>query len=287
MSAPDAVLLIAFGLLGLVIGSFLNVVIHRLPRQLEHQWQAEAHSLLGLPLDAPPAPNVVFPGSHCPQCEQPLSWWHKVPVLSYLALRGRCAHCHAPIGWHYPAVELMNALWWILCALQFSGDALTALWWAGWGSVLLCLAWIDARTFLLPDALTLPLLWAALLWSTLAPEGLSASAALWGAALGYALLALPALLYHRVTGREGMAAGDFKLLAAIGASLGPWRLPSVLLLACLLGLLWAAVAHARQVRAGHARLSSDTPIPFGPALALAALMTQMGGLRALGLEWLP
>lgn len=287
MSAPDSFVQLSFGLLGLIVGSFLNVVIHRLPRQLERQWQAEAHGLLGLPLDASPAPNVVFPGSHCPHCKQALRWWHKIPLLSYLGLRGRCAHCHVRIGWHYPAVELMTALWWLACARQFGVEGLGAWWWAAWGSVLIGLAWIDARTFLLPDVLTLPLLWAALLWATVAPAGLSANAALWGAALGYALLALPALLYRQITGREGMAPGDFKLLAAIGASLGPWRLPSVLLLACLLGLLWAVVTRARHGSAHTGHTSGQTPIPFGPALTLAALTTQLGGLHALGLEWPP
>lgn len=288
MSTLEPLTLTTFVVLGLVVGSFINVVILRLPAQLQSQWRQQARDWLNLPGSDAAVDSVVRPASHCPVCKQRLSWWHNIPLLSFIVLRARCAHCHAPIAWQYPVVELGNALWWLLSWLQSGGDWPTALWWSAWGSALLCLAWIDALSYLLPDALTLPLLWAALLWASLGRGSVDLHSALWGAVVGYGLLALPAYLYQRVTGRQGMAGGDFKLLAAIGAALGPWPLPAILLIACLTGLSWAVIRAWRGHSKGRTH-DAEVPaqaIPFGPALAIAAALVHVGALPALGLQWL-
>lgn len=280
----DLIPALAFALLGLIIGSFLNVVIARLPPWLEHQWQREACEWLGQPGPEGRVPTLMYPASHCPHCRHPLKWWHNLPVLSFLMLRGRCAFCASPIAWQYPTVELLNALWWGFCWLHAQGDWTQALWWSTWGSMLLSMAWIDAKTMLLPDVLTLTLLWAALVWAAWSGGPSDAATAVWGAVLGYGLLWLPARLYAWLTGKTGMANGDFKLLAAIGASLGPIALPVVLLTASLLSLGFALCAHglARGRTSSELR---DTAIPFGPALAAAAILQHSLGGR-IGLEWL-
>ena len=282
---PDGYLLIALAaLLGLLIGSFLNVVILRLQPWLEEGWQREACELLEQSPPPRTAATLAFPASHCPQCLHPLRWWHNVPVLSFILLRGQCAFCHSRIFWQYPSVELINALWWAYCMSQSNGEWVQAFWWAVWGSVLMTLAWIDARTMLLPDVMTLPLLWAALALAAAGFTPVSGSQAIWGAVLGYGLLWLPAQIYAWITGRIGMAPGDFKLLAAIGASLGPVQLPITLLLASGLGLIFAATQALRQRR----QVTSDDAhqaIPFGPALVAAAILQHLSP-SFFALEWL-
>ncbi len=275
-------------ILGLVVGSFLNVVIHRLPRMLQAQWAAALHE------PATPGPtgqtesmqtntadnadlgpslrpyNLAVPGSHCPQCGHGLRWFENIPVLSYLALKGRCSACHAPIGWRYPAIELLSALLFVWSFQQHELSA-TAFAWAGFATALLALAAIDADTSLLPDAITLPLLWAGLLAASLGLSQVSLQMAVWGAALGYLFLWSVVVLFKVVTGKEGMGQGDFKLLAALGAWLGWPSLLSLVLLASFSGIAGGLWLRLRQ------RLPEGGYIPFGPYLVLAGLWVMVFG----------
>ena len=281
------------GVLGLLVGSFLNVVILRLPRRLEHEWRIQAHELLHGPadrgegaradlahrieaIDAAPAnaahtspaadvdaepPDLVFKTSHCPQCKHPLSALDNIPLLSWLALRGRCRYCGTPISWQYPLVELLTALASAALAWRFgfgwplaAGLALT------W--MLIAASGIDVRTQLLPDQLTVPLLWLGLLVS-LVPLFVSPSTAIVGAAIGYLSLWSVFWLFKLMTGKEGMGYGDFKLLGALGAWMGATSLLPIILLSSLIGAIIGGTALAIQGR------DRGTPIPFGPFIAAA------------------
>ena len=246
-------------LIGLQWGSFLNVLVWRLPRMLEREWQVAS---AGRTADAQPVFNLSTPRSHCPHCQMPLAWRDLVPVLSYLWLRGRCEHCAVPISARYPLVEVAVGLLWGLCAWRWGGS-LTALAWAGFFTTLLALALIDADAMLLPDALTLPLMWSGLIAAQLGLIGLPLSEALWGAVAGYLSLWLVYQVFLRLTGKHGLGGGDFKLLAALGAWLGWQSLPWLVLGASLLGLLFAAVLMWRG------QYQKDQHIPLGPSLALA------------------
>jgi leader peptidase (prepilin peptidase) / N-methyltransferase len=274
----DEALLLVAALFGLIMGSFVNVVIHRLPRMLEQQWAQDVALWLaehdgspeptaspGTALgDAPgTAPyNLARPGSHCPTCGQALAWRDNIPLLSYLLLRGRCRACQSPIGWRYPAVELLTALLFAACAWRW-GLGASAMVWAAFAATLLALACIDADTQLLPDALTLPLLWGGLISAAAGWSQTALSDALWGAVAGYLLLWLVQQGFALATGKQGIGQGDFKLLAALGAWLGWQALLPLLLLACLsgaavgLGLRWSG------------RLGAGQPLAFGPYLAMA------------------
>lgn len=270
----DEALLLVAALFGLIMGSFVNVVIHRLPRMLEQQWAQDVALWLAehdgspeptaSPGTAPTAApyNLARPGSHCPTCGQALAWRDKIPLLSYLLLRGRCRACQSPIGWRYPAVELLTALLFTACAWRW-GLGASALVWAAFAATLLALACIDADTQLLPDALTLPLLWGGLISAAAGWSQTALSDALWGAVAGYLLLWLVQQGFALVTGKQGIGQGDFKLLAALGAWLGWQALLPLLLLACLsgaavgLGLRWSG------------RLGAGQPLAFGPYLAMA------------------
>lgn len=260
-------------LLGLSVGSFLNVVIHRLPRMLEAQW-AEAMQEPDLDSQAPPLQpqhyNIATPSSHCPSCGHVLTWAEKIPVLSYLWLKGRCHQCHAPIGWRYPAMELLTSALFVWSFAQY-GLSTTALAWAGFASALLTLAAIDADTTLLPDAITQPLVWAGLLAAQLGLSQVGLSTALWGAVVGYLCLWSVYWMFKMVTGKEGMGQGDFKLLAALGAWLGWPALLSLVLMASITGTAVGLWLRAR------ARLSEDGYMPFGPFLALAGLWVMVFG----------
>lgn len=214
----------ALALLGLVVGSFLNVLITRLPRMMEARWRAEAADILD---QAPPedsdAFNIAVPRSACPACGTPVRSIHNLPVISFIMLRGRCASCHARIAWHYPAIELAAALMAVVVGLRFGASAYMPLaLLLSWG--LLTLAAIDWRTQLLPDSITLPLLWVGLIASIGWPltSGVAPISAIIGAAAGYGVLWLVFQLFLLVTGKQGMGYGDFKLLAALGAWLG-WQ----------------------------------------------------------------
>jgi leader peptidase (prepilin peptidase) / N-methyltransferase len=265
-------------LVGLCVGSFLNVVIHRLPLMLERDWRRECRVLLALEPGPEEAPlSLARPASRCPSCQAPIRPWHNIPVVSWLALRGRCASCRAPISAQYPLVEAAAGVLGVVCALRFGWSAQLAaglvLSWA-----LLALTVIDLRTQLLPDSITLPLLWLGLLLSL---DGVFTrpSVAIVGAAAGYLSLWTIYQVFRFVTGKEGMGFGDFKLLAALGAWFGWKALPMIVLLSSGAG---AIVGLGLILLRGHDR---NVPMPFGPYLALAGWIVLIGG-HELSTAWL-
>ena len=269
----DAALL---GVLGLLVGSFLNVVILRLPRRLEWQWKRDSREILGEPeIYDPPPPGIVVERSHCPHCKAALRWYENIPVLSWLALRGRCGHCRAPISMQYPLVELVTMLLVLASAWRFGFG------WQGFGAMvftwfLIALSGIDLRTRLLPDQLTLPLMWLGLV---AASDNLyiSAKPALLGAMAGYLSLWSVYWVFKQLTGKEGMGHGDFKLLAALGAWTGlAGVLPTILissLVGAVIGSIWLAIKGKDKA----------TPIPFGPYLAIAGWISFFWGNDLLGM----
>ncbi|MDD3353196.1 A24 family peptidase [Zoogloea sp.] len=267
----DIVLFAALcALLGLFVGSFLNVVIHRLPVMMEREWQAEAAALRGeTEAQGGERFNLAVPRSRCPHCAHPIGVIENIPLVSYLALGGRCRHCSAPISVRYPMVELLCAALSGFTAVHF-GYGLAAA--AGlifvWAMIALC--FIDLDTQLLPDSITQPLLWLGLLLN-LGGTFTDLPSAVVGAAAGYLILWTVFWLFKLVTGKEGMGYGDFKLLAAIGAWLGWSMLPLTILLSSVVG---AVVGIALIVFRRHGR---ETPIPFGPYLAAAGLLALYWG----------
>lgn len=255
--------------LGLLVGSFLNVVIHRLPRMLEREWQAQCAELRGETVAAAPPYNLLRPRSACPRCGHAIRWYENIPLLSFALLKGRCSACSQPISWRYPLVEAASALLAGYTAWHFgpSAQALAAIFliWA-----LLALTFIDLDTHLLPDCITQPLLWAGLLVNA---QGVFVPLedALFGAVAGYATLWLVYHAFRLTTGKEGMGYGDFKLLAALGAWLGWQMLPLVILVSSLSG---AVAGIALIALAGHDRTH---PIPFGPWLALGGVVALFWG----------
>ena len=254
---------------GLILGSFLNVVITRLPVMLNHQWRIMCQDFLanapaGMPHAQKESFNLAFPNSHCPHCKANISFYDNIPLLSFLWLRGQCRHCKASISWQYPVIELTTMLIWLL-AFQTHGFAVGALVLGVVLSTLLALTVIDLKTLLLPDELTLPLMWFCLLM-TLFNTGVTPQDAMIGATAGYLSLWSVYWVFKLLTGKEGMGYGDFKLLAAIGAWLGWQALPIVIFLSALVGL---AVGVGLILFQNH---SSDKAIPFGPYLALAAVL---------------
>ncbi|MGY2490142.1 prepilin peptidase [Cupriavidus sp. CP313] len=266
---PPSFLVAAAALLGLVVGSFLNVVIHRMPRMMERDEANYIAELRGDPLPYPGRYNLMVPRSACPHCGHAIAPWENVPVLSYLFLRGRCSACKAPISVRYPLVELVCGVLSALVAWRFGpgGQALAALVlvWA-----LLALTMIDADTQLLPDQITLPLLWLGLLLN-LGGVFVALPDAVIGAAVGYLVLWSAYWLFRLVRGKEGMGFGDFKLMAALGAWFGWQALPALVLLSSVVGVLFglANIALRRQER--------DTPFPFGPFIALAGVVVLLFG----------
>ncbi|AYC34302.1 prepilin peptidase [Pseudomonas cavernae] len=261
--------------LGLLVGSFLNVVIHRLPKMMLSDWKAQAREVLDLPAESSGARfNLILPNSHCPACGHEIKPWENIPLLSYLALRGKCSACKAPISPRYPLVELACGLLSAYVAWHFGfswqGGTMLLLTWG-----LLAMSLIDADHQLLPDALVLPLLWLGLILNQF---GLFASLAdaLWGAIAGYLSLWSVYWLFKLVTGKEGMGYGDFKLLAMLGAW-GGWQiLPLTILLSSLVG----AVLGVIMLRLRNAETS--TPIPFGPYLAIAGWIALLWGDQITG-----
>lgn len=262
-----------FALSGLLIGSFLNVVVYRLPVMLQRAWRHDSVAFLreqgvGLPDDAAgdTTPfNLVTPRSRCRACGHPVSALENVPVLSYLLLRGRCRACKTPIGMRYPLVELATAAAFAFCGHQW-GVSWTAAAWALFCAVLIALILIDWDTTLLPDSLTLPLLWAGLMasWAGLIAVPLRQSVL--GAAVGYLSLWSIAMLFKLVTKKEGMGHGDFKLLAALGAWLGAGAVLPIVLASSLLGAVVGVVLKLRQ------GLREGGYIPYGPFLGGAGLL---------------
>lgn len=270
----------ALAVLGLCIGSFLNVVIHRVPLILERQWKRDSAEMLGLP--SPPADDgapisLSKPGSRCPSCKTPIRWSANIPLFSYLALRGRCGACGQPISLRYPLIEVGCAVLFALVAWRIGAQP-TALLWCGFVAALLALAGIDWDTTLLPDNITLPLLWAGLAAAALRLT-IPLSDAVWGAIAGYLCLWSVYWLFKLTTGKEGMGYGDFKLLAALGAWLGPSMIVPIILSASVIGaLVGIAMKLSQSLREGRY-------VPFGPFLAAAGVaVLLLGQDRVLG--WL-
>lgn len=257
-------------LLGLCVGSFLNLVSLRLPIMLMARWQAEADNAQALDESLPEPPfNLVRPRSHCPHCRVSLGILDMIPVFSYLLLRGRCRHCRAPISMQYPLIEAAAAFvtllsfWWMDEPLTAAATVV-----AGW--LLLVLSIIDFRRLWLPDVLTYTLLWLGLLlncFSLFVPP----DQAIFGAVAGYALLWLPGFVFRYLTGKEGIGQGDFKLLACAGAWLGPFALPKLLLVAALCGLIFALGLRL------SGKWQSGSAISFGPWLGLSFWLSLLYG----------
>lgn len=279
MPAPEAVDAALLGLLGLLVGSFLNVVIHRLPKMMEQRWAAEcAEFSRG---DAEPEPsltaerfNLLVPRSRCPHCGHQIRWFENIPVVSYAVLRGRCHGCAAPISLRYPAVELTCAVLFAWCGWHW-GLGWEALMWSGFAAALLALTCIDWDTTLLPDDITLPLLWAGLCAAGLGLIDTPLASSLWGAVAGYLSLWLVYWAFKLVTGKEGMGYGDFKLFAALGAWLGWQALIPVILMASVIG---AVVGIAIKM---FGSLREGGYVPFGPFLALAGLTAMVFGASSI------
>jgi len=265
-------------LLGLIVGSFLNVVILRLPARMMHSWRKQSREILELADDHDASsrpPGIVREPSHCPHCKHPLGVLENIPVISWVVLRGRCRHCGAGISTQYPLVELLTCVSSALIAWRFGFGWQTIagllLTWA-----LIALAGIDVRTQLLPDQITLPLLWLGLLAARI-PLFVDAPMSILGAALGYLSLWSVYWLFKLATGKEGMGYGDFKLLGALGAWMGPWALLPIVLLSSLIGAIVGGAALAFQGR------DRATPIPFGPFLAAAGWVQFLFGAQILQL----
>jgi leader peptidase (prepilin peptidase)/N-methyltransferase len=268
------------GVFGLLVGSFLNVVIYRLPRMLEAQWAAECAQMQGHEQPAAEPFNLVRPRSRCRQCGHAIRWYENIPVISWLVLRGRCSACSTPIGVRYPLVEIATAGVFAFCTWRW-GISPTGIAWAGFATALLALALIDWDTTLLPDDITLPLLWAGLIAAALRWIPVPLTTALWGAVAGYLSLWLVYQLFKLATGKEGMGYGDFKLFAVLGAWFGWEALVPIILMASVIG---AVVGIALKIGGG---LREGRYMPFGPFLAGAGLWTLAFGpeavLEAIGL----
>ena len=256
-------------LTGLVIGSFLNVVIHRLPLMMEREWATQCAELREEPAPIFEKLTLAAPRSRCPHCAHALSALENIPLFSYLVLRGRCRHCKAPISLRYPAVELLTGLLFAYAGWRF-GPGLPLVGALGFVAAAIALSFIDFDTQLLPDDITLPLLWTGLLFSLLGVFT-DLNSAVVGAMVGYLALWLVYWSFKLITGKEGMGYGDFKLLAAIGAWLGWQMLPLVILLSSFVG---ATVGIALIVLAKQGR---NVPIPFGPYLATAGVIALFWG----------
>lgn len=272
LADSPAALAAAVFILGLLVGSFLNVVIYRLPLMMERAWKRDAQEILELePVDTQAEPfNLIVPRSRCPHCNHLIRWYENIPLLSWLALRGRCSACGARISVRYPVIELSAALIGLIAALELGyGWWLVAVLAASW--MLLALAMIDYDTTLLPDQLTLPLLWGGLLVALLGIGPVSLHDAVIGAMAGYLSLWSVYWLFRLLTGKEGMGFGDFKLLAALGAWLGWQLIPLTILLSSVVG----AVVGLLLIVTGA--VNRNQGIPFGPYLAGAGWIALLWG----------
>lgn len=263
---------------GLLVGSFLNVVVYRLPQIMERQWAAECAEMVSATADKASGTkphvegtfNLMVPRSRCGHCGHAIRWFENIPLFSYAFLRGKCSACGGPIGVRYPLVELVTGAIAAYCALRW-GQSPSAIAWFGFGAALLTLALIDWDTTLLPDNLTLPLLWAGLLASDLQWIAVSPSDSLWGVIGGYMSLWLVYWTFKLATGKEGMGFGDFKLFAALGAWFGWQALVPIILMASVIG---AIVGIGMKLRSS---LREGVYIPFGPFLAGAGFTAMVFG----------
>jgi leader peptidase (prepilin peptidase) / N-methyltransferase len=279
LTEPLATWLVS-GIVGLCVGSFLNVVIHRLPKMLDRGWRAQCAELSGEPPPELPPYNLITPRSQCPACGHRIAAFENIPVLSFLFLRGRCSACAAPISARYPFIELLTGALTIAAVLRFgvtpTAAAACLLIWS-----LIALTFIDFDTQLLPDSITLPLLWSGLLANVAGfVPGVSLRDAVVGAIAGYVALWTIYWLFKLVRGKEGMGYGDFKLLAALGAWLGWQMLPLIVLLSSFVG---AIIGIGLVVFRGR---DHQIPLAFGPYLAIAGVIALFFG-RSLVSLYLP
>ncbi len=264
-------------LIGLIVGSFLNVVIHRLPVMMERQWQQESRAILDPEVEPEPQPayNLMVPASTCPSCQHKIRAWENIPVISYLFLKGKCAGCMSSISLRYPAIEIVSALMTLAIGLN-CGLTVETLAFCLFGWSLLVLTMIDFDTQLLPDSITLPLLWGGLIVNSFNLV-VTLDQALWGAVAGYLSLWSVYWVFKLLTGKEGMGYGDFKLLAALGAWLGWMKLPLIILLSSMVGTLAALLLIITK------RQDRSNPIPFGPYLAVAGFVAMIWGEQLVDL----
>ena len=278
MSALQWIDAVFGGIFGLVLGSFLNVVIHRLPIMMEQQWAREYadanNAAAPVPADAPAPLSLIYPASRCPHCGHQIRWFENIPVLSYAALGGRCSACKAKISPRYPIVELVTGGLFFFCFARW-GINPTGFIWCGFAAALLTLALIDWDTTLLPDSITLPLVWAGLIAAVLRWTTTPLDAALWGAVVGYMSLWTIYWVFKLLTGKEGMGFGDFKLFAALGAWFGWQALVPIILMASIIG---AAVGIAMKI---NSQLREGGYVPFGPFLAGAGLTAMFFGPESI------
>jgi leader peptidase (prepilin peptidase) / N-methyltransferase len=263
-----------FGIIGLLVGSFLNVVIYRLPKMMERQWAAEVAEFKGETLPENVAFNLMLPRSRCPKCSHQIQWYENIPVLSYFFLRGKCSACKTPISLRYPMIELITGALFFYCIWRW-GLTPTGLAWCGFSATLLSLSMIDWDTTLLPDDMTLPLLWAGLLLAALKFTNVTLESAVWGATAGYFSLWLIYWVFKLITGKEGMGYGDFKLFAALGAWFGWQALIPIILMASVIGaIVGIALKFSSNLREGGY-------IPFGPFLGIAGFSAMFFGPQAI------
>jgi len=272
-----------FVVLGLLFGSFLNVVIHRLPQMMEAQWRAECKQLIDPESPQPTKQpyNLLVPRSACPKCGHQIRWYENIPVVSYLFLGGKCANCKTPISIRYPLVELASGVLFGYCAMRWGWSEKGVIW-CIFCAALIALTFIDWDTTLLPDDITLPLLWLGLIVAALGwNDGVKLPQAVWGAVAGYLSLWSVYWLFKLVTGKEGMGYGDFKLFAALGAWFGWQALIPMILLASVIGVIVGIVLKM------NSRLREGAYVPFGPFLAGAGFVSLIFGadsiLRVVGL----
>lgn len=266
---PD-IFLIVVGVFSLFVGSFLNVVIYRLPKMLEQNWAEECRNYLGLKPEKPAKRiNLWMPFSHCPHCHHTIRPWHNIPLLSYLFLSGKCGYCAAPISFRYPFVEILTCIasLYVTWHFGFSLQTLTALLFT-WIAIALIV--IDIDFHILPDQLTLLLLWIGLL-SSVFNIFCSSTDAIFGAVTGYLIFASIQFCFHLITGKIGMGQGDYKFLAALGALFGWQLLPLIILLSSVTGIILALSQMLAR------RELKSTPLPFGPYLALSGWVAMLWG----------
>jgi leader peptidase (prepilin peptidase)/N-methyltransferase len=278
-SLYPALFIAATAILSLIIGSFLNVVIYRLPKMMENEWQQEykAYFLSGSATAAAPAKfNLAVPRSSCPACNAPVLPRDNIPVFSWLLLKGKCRSCSTPISIRYPVVEALTAVLSALVAWKLGfGLAAAVVIFTTW--TLIALTFIDLDKMLLPDQLTLPLLWLALLFSLSSSAFVNPGQAIVGAAAGYLSLWSVYWLFKLLTGKEGMGYGDFKLLAVFGALLGWQQLPLIILLSSCVGAVAGVILLSVQGK------NKATPIPFGPYIAAAGWIALLWGEQITGI----
>ncbi len=260
--APISLLAVYAGLLGLMVGSFLNVVIYRFPIRMKHDWTVQAREWLELEtesIDVPP--GIVFPASHCGNCKTPIKAWHNIPIISYLILMGRCAACKAKISLRYPTVELITGLLSAAVVYKF-GWTVQSLFGLVFTWVLVTLSFIDIDHQLLPDDIVLPTLWLGLTINLFDVYS-DTTSSLVGAIAGYLVFWTVFQVFLKLTGKEGMGHGDFKLLALLGAWLGWQYLPQIVLISTLVGTVFGVAIMVRK------QSGTNLAIPFGPYIALA------------------